>query len=344
MNSVYLGNKPVGNGYHCYVVAEIGGAFATFKEAKRLIDSAKAIGIDAIKFQTLEANTITTKNNYFDMEATGKTQQYEIFKHFELSKDLQFEVADYANRQKIPIFSAPSHMNDLKIMKEMDLQIYKIGSDLACHIPLLKEIAKLDKPIILSTGMCTLDEVSNSIDAIRSQGNSKIILMHCISNYPSNTEELNLEAIRTMKKEFDLPVGYSDHSVGIMPIFSSVVMGSNIIEKHFRDIHNSPGPDDVHSLLQQDFKTLIKQIRDFEKAKGTGEKKPTISEEKHKQTNRVSIIAMMDIPSNTIITKDMIDIRRPGNGIQPIHYESILGKKTKIDIKKELPLEWEMIE
>jgi N,N'-diacetyllegionaminate synthase len=344
MNSVYLENKAVGDGNPCYVIAEIGGAFATFDEAKRLIDTAKTIGIDAIKFQTLEADTITTKNNYFDMEATGKTQQYEIFKHFELSKDLQFEVVNYANKQKIPIFSAPSHMNDLKIMNEMDLQIYKIGSDLACHIPLLKEIAKLDKPIILSTGMCTLDEVRNSVDAIISKGNSKIILMHCISNYPSKIDELNLESINTLKNEFDLPVGYSDHSVGIMPIFSSVVMGSNIVEKHFRDIQNSPGPDDVHSLLQEDFKKLIYEIKNFEKSKGTGEKNPTFSEQKHKQTNRVSIVAIIDIPSNTTITEDMIDIRRPGNGIQPIHYESLLGKKSKIEIKKEYPLEWDMIE
>jgi len=344
MKPVKLGEKFVGDDYPCYIVSEIGGAFTNFEEAKRLIDSAKEIGIDAVKFQTLEADTITTKKNYFDFEVTGNVQQYELFKHFELSKELQKQIVKYANDVGITIFSAPSHMKDLDIMKEMELQIYKIGSDLACHIPLLKEVAKLDKPIILSTGMCNLNEVRESVNAIKSEGNEKIILMHCVSNYPSNIKELNLNAIQTMKNEFDLPVGFSDHTEGIFSTLTSAILGANIIERHFRDPKNPPGPDDKHSLVKDEFIELVKSIRNFEKAKGSGKKVPTNSEQKIMQSNRVSIIAMQKIPAGTIVTKEMIDIRRPGMGIQPIHFNEVIGKKAKINILEEEPLMWEMLE
>ena len=343
MKSVTIAGKKIGDGHPCFVIAEIGGSFRNFEEAKRLIDSAIEIGVDAVKFQTLEAETITTKNNQFDMESTGKVSQYEIFKQFELSKDLQKQVVEYANKMNIPIFSAPSHMKDLEIMKEMKLQIFKIGSDLACHIPLLKEVAKLGHPIILSTGMCNLDEVRKSVEAILSTGNNQLALLHCVSNYPSKIEELNLEAINEMKKEFDLPVGFSDHTKGSLAVLTSAIMGANIIEKHFRDEKNTPGPDDPHALIKKEFLELIESIRKSELAKGNGKKLPTDSEKKNLSTNRVSIIAMENIPAGTKIQEKMLDIRRPGNGIQPIHFEEIIGMETKINIQKEQPLTWEML-
>lgn len=344
MKPVKLLNKFVGDEYPCYIVAEIGGAFTNFEEAKRLIDSAIELNIDAVKFQTLAADTVTTKKNYFDFEITGHVPQYKILKHFELSKDLQKQIVKYANDCGIPIFSAPSHITDLETMKELELPIYKVGSDLACHIPLLKEISRLNKPIILSTGMCTMEEVITSVDAIKSEGNDQIILMHCISNYPSKMNELNLNAINSMKKKFDLPVGFSDHTKGIISTLAASIIGANIIERHFMDPQNTPGPDDVHSLTKAEFTELIQCIRDVEKAKGSGEKIPTPSELKNLATNRVSIIALKDIPVGTKITYDMIDVRRPGTGIQPIYFEKVLGMKAKVYIQKEDPLKWNMIE
>jgi len=344
MKPVKLQNKYVGDGYPCYIVAEIGGAFMNFEEAKRLIDSAIELNIDAIKFQTLEADTITTKNNYFDFETTGHVSQYEIFKHFELSKDLQRQVVRYANDCGIPIFSAPSHQKDLEIMKELELPIYKIGSDLACHVPLLKEVAKLNKPIILSTGMCNMEEVAISVDAIKNEGNEQIIIMHCVSNYPSQMDELNLNTINSMKEKFDLPVGFSDHTIGIISTLASVVIGANMIERHFKDPLNSPGPDDIHSLIKKDFAEMIQNIRNVEKVKGDGKKAPTPSEMKNLTSNRVSIIALKNIPVGTKITQDMIDIRRPGTGLQPVYFEKVLGMKAKINIQKDDPLKWEIVE
>ena len=344
MKQVHLGDKLIGDGNPCYIVAEIGGLFKDIDEAKKLLNSAKEIGVDAVKFQSLEADTITTKKNLFDMEVTGDISQYDFFKQFEPSKELQKQVVEYANKIDIQIFSAPSHMKDLEIMKEMKLPIFKIGSDLACHIPLLIEVAKLNKPIILSTGMCTMDEVRDSVNAILSTGNEKLVLLHCVSDYPAKAEESNLKAILEMKKEFNLPVGFSDHTIGTDITFASVVMGANVVERHFRDVTNNPAPDDVHALTKEEFLQLINSIRTFEKAKGTGKKDPTPSEQHNLSSNRVSIIVMKDIPKGSVLTKEMLDIRRPGIGLSPKHYDEILGKKTSQDISSETPLTWNLIE
>lgn len=344
MKSVELDGKIVGDGQPCYFIAEIGSLFKNFEEAKRLIDSAVEIGIDAIKFQTFEADTITTKNNLFDMENTGKISQYELFKKCEISKELQSEVTNYANRKGITVFSAPSHIKDLEIMKKLDLPIYKIGSDLACHIPLLKEVGKIGKPIILSTGMCTLEEIRKSVEAILSTGNDQLVILHCVSDYPNKPEETNLNAILTLKNEFNVPVGLSDHNIGWSISFGAISMGANIIERHFRDSRNTSAPDDIVALDKEQFSSLIKSTRLIEKAKGDGIKVPTVSEKKNAATNRVSIIAIEEIKKDQIITKDLLDVRRPGTGIQPIYFDSIIGKKAKINIMKEEPITFDMLE
>jgi sialic acid synthase SpsE len=344
LTDVNLENKRIGDGQPCYFIAEIGNSFKNFQQAKLLIDSAKKMGADAVKFQTFEAETVTTKSNVFDMEVTGKVSQYEFLKKLEISKELQQEVVDYAKKIGITIFSAPSHMNDLDILDKLDIPAYKIGSDLACHIPLLKEIAKFQKPIILSTGMCTLDEVEKSVQAILDSGNKKIILLHCISDYPANLEEVNLNSIIEMKKKFEIPVGYSDHVKGLTASITAATLGANVIERHFHDSKNGEFPDDVHALDAMQFKKLIQIIRKIESSKGSGKKEPTNSEKQNLLKNRVSIIAMQDIKNGDVITKEKIDIRRPGNGIQPAYFEEILGKKAKKDISKENPIQWDMID
>lgn len=344
MKPIILNGRKVGDGYPCYTVAEIGGLFTNFEEAKRLIDSAIEIKVDAVKFQTLEAETITTKNNFFDMESTGHISQYEIFKQFELSKELQMEIVNYSNDLGMTIFSAPSHMKDLPIMEKMELPIFKIGSDLACHIPLLKQVASFGKPIILSTGMCTLDEVRNSVNAILDSGNDQLSLLHCVSDYPTKPEETNLNAILTLKNEFDLPVGLSDHNIDPIIAISAVSLGANIIEKHFKDLQNSPSPDDIVALDKIEFKKMIESIRLIEKSLGNGIKKPTKSEIKNLDTNRVSIVSLKEIEMDQIIIEDMIDIRRPGTGIPPSHFNKIIGKKAKTNIPKEQPITFDMLE
>lgn len=344
MKKIKIADAWIGDGYPCYIVAEIGTGYRTFEEAKNLIDSAIEIGINAVKFQTFEAETITTKGNFIDMEETGRMSQFDLFKTLEIPKDVQLKIVNYARDRGIPIFSAPSHFNDISTLQELDLPVYKIGSDLACHIPLLKAIAKLQKPIILSTGMCNMDEVREAVDAIRSVGNDEIALLHCVSDYPAKIEDSNLNAIMTMKEEFQIPVGFSDHSIGTMVPLAAATLGANIIEKHFRDPRNTPSPDDIHSLTKNEFSELIRAIRITEKAKGNGKKTPMDSELKNRQTNRVSIIAVSDIKKGTVISGDMLDVRRPGTGIPPKDIEKIIGKRSIRDIPKDNPIRFDDLE
>ena len=344
MNTITIDGKTIGDGYPCFIVGEIGSLFNNFEEAKRLIDDAVDIGLDAIKFQTYEAETVSTKNNDFDLEVTGNVSQYEFFKNLEPSKKLQHEIVQYAKNKNIVIFSAPSHMKDLDFMEELEFPLYKIGSDLACHLPLLKKVASYNKPVILSTGMCTMTEIQDSVKTILDQGNDKIMLLHCVSDYPANAEESNLNAILEMKKEFGIPVGFSDHCVGIDISLASVTLGANILERHFKNISNSSYPDDIHALTKNQFSSLLNSIKLIEKAKGTGVKTPTLSEQHNLKTNRVSIIVMKNLSKGSIITPDVVDIRRPGTGLQPKFFEEIIGKKTTCQISSETPLTWELIE
>jgi N,N'-diacetyllegionaminate synthase len=342
--TIKIGTKIIGDDHPCFSVGEIGSLFNNFDEAKRLIDDAIDIGLDAIKFQTYEAETVSTKNNDFDLEVTGNVSQYEFFKNLEPSKQLQHEIVKYAKKNHITIFSAPSHMNDIDLMEELDLPIYKIGSDLACHIPLLKKVSSLGKPIILSTGMCNMKEITDSVNTILDQGNDQLMLLHCISDYPAKPEESNLNAILEMKKEFNIPVGFSDHCIGTSISLASVTIGANLIERHFKNTLNSSYPDDIHALTKNQFASLLNSISLIEKAKGSGKKSPTISEQHNMLSNRVSIIIMKELDKGTIITSDVVDIRRPGTGLEPKFFEQIIGKKTSCKINSETPLTWEMLE
>ena len=343
VDSIRIIDSNVGDSHPCFFVAEIGGLFSNFQEAKRLIDSALEIGVNALKFQTLQADTITTKKNFFDLGVTGHISQYDFFKKFELSMDLQKKIVNYANDCGIGIFSAPSHIKDLELMEKMNLPVYKIGSDLACHTPLLRKIGELGKPIILSTGMTTLDEVRDSINTVYDTGNKNLILLHCVADYPCKIDEVNLKVIKTMKDEFDIPVGYSDHTIGINTSFASAVLGANLIEKHFKHPNNDRYVDDVHALDPTQFSELILAVRDFEKSKGDGEKIPSVSEKINLITNRVSIVSIVPIKKGGVITHEMIDVRRPGTGLAPKYYDKLIGAKALVDIPKECPIKNEMI-
>jgi N,N'-diacetyllegionaminate synthase len=344
MDRIEIDQKYISNDDPCYIIAEIGTGYRNFDEAKLLIDSAKEIGIDAIKIQTFKADTITSKNNFLDLEETGHVSQYELFKKLEISEEIQFKIVEYAKKIGITIFSAPSHMDDLNTMKKMNLPVNKIGSDLACHLPLLREVGKQNKPVLVSTGMCTLDEIKKSVNTLKSTGNNQIVLLHCVSDYPAKLEDSNLECITNFKKEFDVPVGFSDHSIGISISLAAATLGANVIEKHFRDENNTPSPDDVHALTKIEFSELVKSIRNMEKMKGNGIKKPTKSEMENRLTSRVSIIAMMDIKKGTRITHEMVDIRRPGTGLPPEKLDQIIGKSVLYDIQKHQSLKSEDIE
>ncbi|MCA9460265.1 MAG: N-acetylneuraminate synthase family protein, partial [Nanoarchaeota archaeon] len=227
-----------------FFISEIGGNFNNYDEAIRLINLSKECGFQAVKFQSFRADTLTSKKAIFEMENTGHILQYDHFKKYELSESLTSEVIAYCKEIGLIVFSTPSHPSDVDLLEKFDLPLHKIGSDDAVNIPLLKYIAKTGKTIILSTGMCTLSEVQRSVDAILEEGNDKIVLLHCTTNYPTHPESVNLNAMVTMQKHFSgIPVGYSDHTLGIDTCYAAAVLGAKVLEFHFTYDKNADGPD-----------------------------------------------------------------------------------------------------
>jgi N-acetylneuraminate synthase len=323
-----------------YIIAEIGGNFNSFQEAKKLILEAKKCGADAVKIQTYQAETLASKNAFFDMENTGKISQYKLFKKYQLSFEVHKKIFNFVKKINIDFFSTPAHKTDLDMLESFGVKIHKIGSDDAVNLPFLEQVAKTGKIIILSTGMCTLKEVKKSVQTIM-KFNKKIALLHCVSNYPTYSSDVNLEAITTLQKTFpNLPIGYSDHTLSTLSAKASVCYGAKIVEKHFTLNKKAKGPDHKLSCNPDELKELISSIREIEKMKGTGVKMPNATESRNIKNNRKSIILEHSVFKGQKINQKIISIKRPGWGIEPKHFKKILGKKFKRNLKKDHVLVW----
>ena len=324
-----------------YIIAEIGGNFTTFDEAKCLVDAAAKCGVDAVKLQTYRAETIASKEAIFDMENTGVVSQYELFKKYEIDEILHKKIFDYAVSLKLDWFSTPSHESDVALLEKLNVGVHKIGSDDAINIPFLRYVARTNKPIILSTGMCTLDEVKESVEAIRLEGNEQIILLHAITSYPTHAENVNLQAIQTLKKTFpDIPIGYSDHTIGTAACICAAAMGATVIEKHFTCDKMAEGPDHMLSADISEMKEIINAIRLFEKMKGDGIKQPASSEKTTRINNRKSLILKRAIKAGEAIEDGDLSIKRPGSGIPPKYLDEITGRILSRDMDEDSVLSW----
>lgn len=325
----------------CYIVAEIGGNFKDYETAALLIDQAKESGIDAVKLQTYRAETLSSKHAVFDMENTGVASQIEYFKKYEIDETLHKKIYLYAKEKGLDIFSTPSHITDVEMLERLGTDVYKIGADDATNLPFLKEIAELNKPIILSTGMCTIEEIKEAVNTIVSVGNNKLTIMHVVSLYPTAAQYVNLEVIRTLQGEFpQFTIGYSDHTLGVDSCIFAAVMGAQIIEKHFTYDKNADGPDHMLSATLDEMKILVDKIRLYEQMRGNGIKMPVGDEVKNRRNNRKSIICVRNMKKGDLITNEDIDIKRPGSGILPKYKEMLMGKRVNRDIEEDTLLQW----
>ena len=326
----------------CYIIAEIGGNFTTLEQAKRLIDEAAGCGVDAVKLQTYRADTLSSKKAVFDMENTGVTSQYELFRKYEISGELHREIFAYASSRGLDWFSTPSHETDVDLLEELGVGAHKIGSDDAVNIPFLKYVARTGKPVILSTGMCTMQEVRESVAAILEEGNSKIILLHAITSYPTHPENVNLLAMRSMMREFpQLDVGYSDHTRTITACICAAAMGARVVEKHFTYDKNAEGPDHMLSADPPEMKEIVERIREFELLRGDGIKQPAASEKTTRINNRKSIVLVSPVKAGERLAREHLSIKRPGYGIQPKHFEEIIGRPVLRYMAPDDVLAWE---
>lgn len=342
----------------CFIIAEAGvNHNGDFELAKKLVDEAKEAGVDAVKFQTFQAEKIVTPDaeqaKYQSKNIGQKESQYAMLKRLELSYDNFRELKKYCDQKKIIFLSTPhSSKEDVDLVCEICPAI-KVGSGDLTNLPILKYMALKNLPIILSTGMADLIETKEAVDVIFSI-NQQLIVLHCTTNYPTLIDEVNLKVMDTLKKELNLIVGYSDHTEGINVSLAAVALGASMIEKHFTLDKNLPGPDHKASLESKELKALVDEIRRIEErlangekseniikelnideALGNGIKKPNASEIEVAKVVRKSIIAKKEIKKGEILKEDALTIKRPGTGIKPKFFNEIIGKKAKKNIKKD---------
>ncbi|CAB3290126.1 N-acetylneuraminate synthase [Methanocaldococcus lauensis] len=332
MIKVKIGNMYVGDGEPTFIIAEGGlNHNGDIDIAKELIKEAKKCGADAIKFQSYHTEDFISK----------KSEYYKLFKDLELSEEEFYELKKYAEKIGIMFISTPLDLKYVDILNNMNVPAFKIASgDLTFH-PLLEKVAKTGKPVILSTGMANIGEIWEAVDVLKNNGCKEIILLHCISSYPTPYEEVNLHAIKTLKKIFNIPVGYSDHTLGILTPIVSVALGAGVVEKHFTLDKSMEGPDHALSADPEEFKEMVEKIRLIEKMLGTGDKIPMPSEKEVIVEARRSIVAKRDIKKGCTLTIDNISFKRPARGIETKYWKLILNRKIKNDKREDEIIYWD---
>lgn len=321
------------------VIAEAGvNHNGSYEIACRLVDAAKDAGADYIKFQTFHSENLVSKaakKADYQIETTGEDTQLNMLKSLELTQQEFIRLKSYCEGKRIKFLSTPFDFESIYFLNRLGVPFWKIPSGEVTNYPYLVELAKTGKPILMSTGMCELYEISDAIRLLRENGATDIKLLHCNTEYPTPYEDVNLRAMLTLKNEFGCEVGYSDHTKGIEVPIAAVALGATIIEKHFTLDRNMEGPDHKASLEPDELTRMISCIRNVEKALGSEEKKPSPSEIKNIAIARKSIIAAKNIKQGELFTESNITTKRPGNGISPMRWNEVLGKRAKRDFKKD---------
>ncbi|KPK11543.1 MAG: hypothetical protein AMJ68_05375 [Acidithiobacillales bacterium SG8_45] len=324
------------------IIAEIGAKYGGLDVVQNMVKSAAECGADMVKFQTYRAETIATPGSYFTLENGSHISQFDFFKANELSEDDHDVLDSLCSDLGIKWSSTPSHVSDLELLEKYNLPFYKTGSDDLTNLPFLRAVAETGRPIVISTGMCSLGEIEEAVEAVTATGNDQIVLLHCVVSYPSRPEDANLRVIETLQSAFGFPVGLSDHTADEFTSILATQMGAAVIEKHITLDHELALPDHEASLDPPHFKLLVDRVRLVNRAMGDGVKGILPTEEKWRQAARKSLYAAVDIPVGTAISEKHIAIRRPSDGIHPHHLPLVLGRVTKEPVAAGTLLKWDM--
>lgn len=347
-STIRIKNRIIGEGHPTYLIAEMSANHAGSKEyAKEIIHAAKESGADCIKIQTYTADTLTIDchNKYFDItDGTWKGENlYSLYQKAYTPWEWQAELKEEAEKIGLDFFSTPFDNTSVDFLEEIGMEFYKIASFELVDIPLIKYVASKGKPVIMSTGMGSLEEVEEAVAAVRSTGNNQLALLKCSSAYPAITDEMKLSVMTDMRKRFDLPTGLSDHSLGSLGAVTAVAMGASIIEKHFCLDRKIKNPDSTFSMEPREYAAMVRDIRLVEKAAGQIVYGPEQSEQGNMAFRR-SIFVVKDIKAGEKLTPDNIRVIRPSNGLKPKYYEEVLGRTVKRDVSFGTPLSWDVIE
>ncbi|NAT09958.1 N-acetylneuraminate synthase [ANME-1 cluster archaeon AG-394-G06] len=343
MHKIKIGDGLISEGEPCFMIAEAGSNHnGRLEQAKKLIDVAVAAKADAVKFQIYKAESLYSKRTPEFSYLKGQNV-YELIKSIETPREWLKELAGYCEARNIIFLATPFDFEAIDLLAKY-VPAFKIASFEIVDLELLQYAARKGKPMIISTGMANLCEIEEAISSIKSVGNNDIILLHCNSLYPTSVEAVNLKAMETMRTAFKVPIGFSDHTLGIHIPVAAVAMGACVIEKHFTLDRTLPGPDHSFALEPDELKEMVRGIREVEKAKGSGikEKSALESDEMYVKARR-SIHAKVNIPKETKITEDMLIVKRPGYGIKPKFIDMVMGRVAKKDIKEDEWITWDAV-
>lgn len=347
MDGININGRRIGDGAPAYIIAEMSGNHAgDMGRALEMIHVAKEAGADCVKIQTYTPDTMTIDchNQYFNIEeGTWKGENlYALYQKAYTPWEWQDKLRDEAAKAGIDFLSTPFDMTSVDFLEELGVQFYKIASFELVDIPLLEYIASKNKPIIMSTGMGSLEEITEAVNAIYAAGNRQLALMKCSSAYPARREEMNLNTIPDMKERFGIPVGLSDHSMGSFSAATAVAMGANIIEKHFCISRAIKNPDSTFSMEPQEFREMVDQVREVEKAFGSVFYGVSAQEESNACFRR-SLFVVQDVAAGERLTPENIRSIRPAYGLKPKYYKEVLGKRAARALKRGTPLSFEDI-
>lgn len=319
-----------------FIIAEAGvNHNGDMETAKRLVDAAAAAEADAVKFQTFKAESLVCKQApkaEYQMETTNAEEsQFDMLKKLELTPDMHRELISYCQEKNIMFLSTPFDVDSLHYLVDCGLSIIKIPSGEITNYPLLREAAGSGRRIILSSGMSTMDEVREAVAVLRENGSADITVLHCNTEYPTPFCDVNLLAMRAIKEEIGVSVGYSDHTPGTEAAVAAAALGAEIIEKHFTLDRNMDGPDHKASLEPDELVRLVKEVRHIEEALGDGEKRASESEKKNMAIARKSIVAGCSIKAGERFTEDNLTAKRPGTGLSPMLWNQVIGQTAKRD-------------
>ena len=343
--SINIAGREIGPGCPCFIIAEAGvnhdGDLAL---AKQLVAAAVAAGADAVKFQTFRADGVVSaaapKAEYQLQTTDASESQLEMLRKLELSPEAHRELQALCADSGILFISTPFDNESADLLSELGVPVFKTGSGELTSLPFLEYVARKGKPMIVSTGMSYMSEVDRAVRTVRSAGCDQLVLLHCVSNYPTEPSDANLRAIQTMATAFGLPVGYSDHTMGIEVPLAAAALGACVIEKHLTLDRNMPGPDHPASLEPGEMKAMVEGIRSVERALGDGAKVPAASEANSRQVVRRSLAAAQEIPAGATLEPALLTQLRPASGIPPASLGLVVGRKARRALQRGEILAW----
>lgn len=348
MREIEIAGHKIGPGHPCFINADAGvNHNGDLEMAKRLVDAAQAAGADAVKFQTWVTEKLVAPDarmaEYQKQNLGVEQSQFEMLKQLELSYDHFRKLKLYAEEKDILFFSTPDEEDSADFLDQLGVPLFKIGSGEVTNLPYLRHIGGKGKPIILSTGMSTLGEVEAAIRTIEETGNRKLILLHCVSNYPADPADCNLRAMDTLVSAFGYPVGFSDHTLGIDVALAAVARGACVVEKHLTLDKAMPGPDHRASLATHEFAAMVRAIRLVESALGNGVKRPVPSELDTKKVVRKAIVTARAIRAGETINQADLALRRTSGGLGPAYLPFVIGRQVACDLEADITFTLDML-